>query len=236
MGLKATLDSLDNVDAGLHQFYTETGGKFVLQIEDVREHPDVSNLANAYQSEQTKRKDQGVELASLKERYKDMPADFSLDTWNKAKEGKTDPAELQQVRAALEAERDEWKGKAETNGKRIYELTVERDLDAALAKHGVSDPTFLKAARTMLTPSIKVTDDGKPVIETDMGPLPMADYVQRWVTGGEGKAFVSNPKGAGAEGGSGRNTGLNSRGKMTAQQKADYIRDHGQDAYLKLPK
>lgn len=234
--LKVTLDTLNDVPETLHQFYTQKDDKFILQIADVDSHPDVANLRNAYQSEQTKRKDQGAELASLKERYKDMPSDFSLDTWNKAKEGRTDPAELQQVRAALEAERDEWKGKAETNGKRIYELTVERDLDAALAKHGVSDPTFQKAARTMLTPSIKVTDDGKPVIETDMGPLPMADYVQRWLTGGEGKAFVSNPKGAGAEGGSGRNTGHNTRSKMTAQQKADYIRDHGQDAYLKLPK
>lgn len=207
MGLKATLDSLDNVDAGLHQFYAEKDGKFVLQVEDVRGHPDVANLANAYQAEKTKRQDQGTELAGLKERYKDLPEDFSLDVWKRAKEGKTDPAELQQVRQQLETERDEWKGKATASGKRIYELTVERDLDTVLAAQGVTDPTFQKAARTMLTPSIKMTDDGKPIVETDMGPLPMADYVQRWVSGGEGKAFVTNPEGVGARGGSGAGGG-----------------------------
>lgn len=234
MGLNATLDSLDNVDAGLHQFYSEKDGKFVLQIEGVREHPDVLNLANAYQSEKTKRQDQGAELATLKERYKDMPDDFSLDTWNKAKDGKSDPAELQQLRASLEAERDEWKGKAVASDKRLYELTVERSLDEVLTANGVSEPTFQKAARTMLIPSIKQTDDGKPIVDTDMGPLPMADYVSRWLAG-EGKAFVSNPKGAGADGG-GRPSGRMKRSEMTAQQKSDFIGEHGQDAYLKLPK
>lgn len=46
----------------------------------------------------------------------------------------------------------------------------------------------------MLADTVKATDDGKAIVETDMGPLSVAEYVKRWAAG-EGKAFVTPAKG-----------------------------------------
>lgn len=201
MALKATVDSLDNVEESLRAHYTEKDGVFVLQVEGVREHPEVTNLANAYQAEKAKRQEQGEELKALKAKVAELPEDFSLEAWERAKKGKSNSDELLRLRQSLEAERDEWRTKAEEADRRIYELTVERDLDSYLSSAGVTEPVYLEAARLMLKPEIKVVD-GKPMVETDMGPLALSDYVPRWVSG-KGQAFVSPPKGAGARGSSG---------------------------------
>lgn len=57
MGLKAILDSPDNVPAELHDHYAETDGKFILDLEeDVKSHPRISALSSAYKKEQDRRK------------------------------------------------------------------------------------------------------------------------------------------------------------------------------------
>lgn len=135
-----------------------------------------------------------------------------------------------QLRQTLEADRDQWKAKAEAGDKQVYELTVERNLDGLLATAGVTDPTFQEAARVMLKPQIKV-EDGKPFVDTDMGPLALADYIPRW-TADKGKVFVSQPKGGGAKGGEGgskplaemvdaERLQLAQQGKLKAAQAAD---------------
>lgn len=199
MALKATLDSLDNVDEGLKPFYAQQGDVFVLQVEGVRDHPEVTNLANAYQAEKQKRQAQGEELQAAKAKLAGLPEDFDPEQWKRLKEGKNTPDDVLQLRKTLEAERDEALGKLKEAKGTIYKLTVESEIDRVLAENGVADPTFIKAARALLQPQIKDGDDGRPIVETDMGPLSIADYVPRWVSG-EGKAFVAPAKGGGAGG------------------------------------
>lgn len=201
MGLKVTVASLDEVQAEHQSLYVQKGDAFVLDVEGVDGHPDVVNLKTAYERTKQDRDAIRTERDELKGKLSSVPEDFDAEAWKRAKAGKADPAELVQLRQTLEAERDQWKGKAEAGDKRIYELTVERDIDGLLAGAGVTDPTFQEAARVMLKPLIKV-EDGKPVVDTDMGPMSLSDYVPRW-TADKGKVFVSQPKGGGAKGGEG---------------------------------
>src|SRR5690625_2660989 len=201
MALKAIVETLDNVEEPLRAHYTEKDGVFVLQVEGVREHPDVTNLANAYQAEKAKRQEQSEKLRAAEAKLAELPEDFDPEAWEKAKKGgKTSSEEVLRLRQALEAERDQWRKKAEEGDRRLYELTVERDLDSHLAAAGITEPVFIEAARGMLKPQIKV-EEGKPVVETEMGPLALADFVQRWVSE-KGKVFVSPPRGTGARGSS----------------------------------
>lgn len=204
MPLKTTVASLDDIGAEHQSLYVQKGDVFVLDLEGVDTHPEVANLKSAYERVKQDRDTIRTERDDAKAKLANLPEDFDPQTWKRAKEGKADPAELIQLRQTLEAERDEWKGKAEQGDKRVYELTVERELDGLLAQHGVSEPVFLEAARGLLKPQIKV-EDGKPVVDTDMGPLGLNEYVGRWISD-KGKAFVSPAKGGGA-GGSGTPAG-----------------------------
>lgn len=199
MAIQTVLATLDGVDDALKPLYMQDGDKFVLQVEGIDSHPDVANLRNAYERTKQDRDAIRQERDSFKTRADAVPEDFSVEAWAKAKEGKADQAQLVQLRQTLERERDEWKAKAETAEATALRNALDRDLTDALNASGVTNPTFAKAARLMLSEGVKM-QDGRPVVETDMGPLPLADHVKRWAAS-EGKAFVTPPSGGGARGG-----------------------------------
>ena len=187
MALKVTVETLDDVQEELKPFYTEAEGGFVLQVEGVDEHPDVKNLKNAYTAEKAKR----VETS---DKLRDALAKLEA----KPEPSKADEAEMVRLRASLEAERDDWKAKYESAEKQVYGLTVESQLAAAIRDAGIVEPAFQKAATRMLSEGVKLVD-GKPVVDTDMGPIGLLDHVKRWAAG-EGKAFVAPAKGIGTGG------------------------------------
>ena len=199
MAIQTVLATLDGVDDALKPLYTQDGDRFVLQLQGVNDHPDVRNLSAAYERVKQDRDAIRQERDTFKTRADAVPDDFSAEAWTKAKEGKADQAQLVQLRQTLERERDEWKAKAETAEATALRSAVDRDLTDALNASGVTNPTFAKAARLMLSEGVKM-QDGRPVVETDMGPLPLADHVKRWAAS-EGKAFVTPPSGGGARGG-----------------------------------
>jgi hypothetical protein len=82
------------------------------------------------------------------------------------------------------------------NGKLIG-VTRDTALHSALSDAGVINPTFVKAATAMLAAQVKMDGD-RAIIETDMGPMALADHIKRWAAG-EGKDFVSPAKGSGAK-------------------------------------
>lgn len=190
--LKTTIESLEGISENLHELYEETDDGFVLKLSGIDDHPDVSGLKRAYQAEKDKRK-------QAEEKVKALPADFDADQWEKVKSGKAKEEDLIALRKQLEAERDEWKGKAQSLEQQTYKLTVNQQLDDVLKDAGITNPTYQKAARALLSDGIQVKD-GKAVVDTDMGPMPLAEHVKRWVSS-EGKAFVEQPKGGGASGG-----------------------------------
>jgi hypothetical protein len=66
------------------------------------------------------------------------------------------------------------------------------------------------------------------IVETDMGPTPVGDYIKRWAAG-EGAAFVAAPQGGGAKGGDGGQGG----GKTIAAADLDKMTPQAKAAYFK---
>ena len=226
MPLKAVLENLDDLDEATQSFYVEKEGAYVLDVEGVDNHPDVANLRNAYQAEKTKRQEQGKKLETTQARLAELEA--------KPNPTKADDAEILKLREALEGERDQWKTKATELEGTVYKLTVENQLDAALRSAGITDPGLAMGAKALLQGKIKVAD-GKPVAETDMGPIALSEYVKRWASS-DGAAYVSKPSGGGAGGSKGGGAGAQKRSGMSAAEKAAYLAEHGQAAYFKLPR
>lgn len=200
--LKTVIETTDGLDEAIASLYAEHDGKFILQIEGVDAHPDVANLKSAYERVKADRETVKTERDALKAKAASLPEDFDPEKWAKFKDGKPDEAALVQLRKELEAERDDWRNKFEAASETARKNALDRDLTDALTAAGVTNPSYAKAARTMLSSEVKIGDDGKPYVETDMGPLGLADHVKRW-TAGEGKDFVTAPKGGGSKGGDG---------------------------------
>lgn len=230
--LTAVVSSLDDVQEQFHSLYEEKEGNFILQVEGADSLPDVVRLKNAYVREKEKRvqaegsRDEAIAL------NKSLPADFDIEVWNRAKDGKTDEAAIEaakvEVRKLLEGERDEWKGKYDGLVEDGRKKTAEMQLTEALTKVGVSNSAFLTASRAMLSPMIEFGDDGEARFQSEMGPMSVNDFVDRW-SKSDGKAFVQQAEGGGSrnkQGKSGDADGVpaNWSQAKTAGEKAAYIR------------
>ena len=186
MALKVTLETLDGLDEAVKSLYAEKDGRFILDLEGVDEHPDVTNLKSAYERVKTKEAEARAEVKRAK------------DDLASALKDKPDEAALVAERQRLESERDEWKGKAEAAEGKLTGVTRDSALTAALVASGITDAGLQKGAAAMLRDQIKMVD-GNPVVETDMGPKALADHVKHWAAS-EGKSFVTPAKGGGAQG------------------------------------
>lgn len=195
MALKVTVENLDDVQEELRSFYRETDGAYVLDVDGVDEHPDVKNLRSAYQAEKQKRQEQGQKLRDAQDKLEE------LESKPKGEQTQKDKDEIVRLRAQLEQERDNAVNRASELEKQVYKLTVQNQLDDALKDAGITTPAFQRAAKAMLSDSIKV-QDGKPFFDTDMGPIGLREYVKRWAAT-EGSDFVNPPRGAGAKSQSG---------------------------------
>lgn len=219
MGLKAILDSLDNVPAELHDFYQEQDGKFVLDLEeDIKTHPRVSALSNAYRQEQSRRKELSTKVEELEGKVSGLPEDFDPDEWARLKQGegaKPDEAiqllkdqHEKKIASLMEKHAKDLASKDQALSERdgYIDRTTKLDtLRKSLREVGI-DPDFEDAVVDHLSPSIKVQrlDDGnrKAIVETDMGELDVNAFVTDWAkTKGQkflGKASGPDPKGNGS--------------------------------------
>jgi uncharacterized membrane protein YdfJ with MMPL/SSD domain len=191
MPLKAILDTLEGVDDAVKSFYAETDGKFVLSVEGVDDHPDVANLRNAYARTKADKDAAKATADSLKARIADLEKGTPDTAATQAK-----LTQLQEQLATVQTQAEEWRGK-------YTGVTRDQALAAELQKAGIANPTFLKAAQTMLAGQVKLSDDGSAYVETGMGPKVLADFVKGWAAG-EGKDFISPPAGGGAKGSDGK--------------------------------
>lgn len=200
--LKTVLETTDGLDDAVKSLYTEADGKFVLQIEGVDAHPDVANLKSAYERVKADRDVIKTDRDTLKASQTDLPEGFTIEKWEKLKDGKPDEAALVKLREKLEAERDKAIAERDAAKETARKNALDRDLTDALTEAGVTNTAFAKAARTMISDGVQIGDDGKPFIDTDMGPLGLTEHVKRWAAG-EGKDFVTAPQGGGGKGGQG---------------------------------
>lgn len=193
MALKTVLDTLDGIDDAVKPLYVEKDGKFILDLEGVDGHPEVANLKSAY--ERVK-----ADKATLK-----TEADKAREDLAAALKGTPDAAALVAERQRLEGERDSAIRERDEARGQITGLTRDQALSEALISAGVTDGGLQKGASAILRDQIKMVE-GKPVVETDMGPKALADHVKHWAAG-EGKSFVSPSKGGGAGGSDSQNGG-----------------------------
>lgn len=199
MAVSATLQTLEGVDDALQSLYIEKDGGYVLDVTGIDAHPEVANLKSAYERTKADRDAARLERDTAKGKLAGVPDDFDAEAWAKVKDGKADDAKLIQLRQELEADRDQWKTKYETAEQSSLKNALDRDLSDALNAAGVNNPAYMRAARVLLSDGVKMID-GKPVVDTDMGPLSLTDHVKRWAAGDEGKAFVTPAAGGGARG------------------------------------
>lgn len=215
MALKAVLENLDGVDDAAKPFYTEADGKFVLAVEGVDDHPEVANLRNAYARTKADKDAAKGEAATLKAQIAELQKSAPDTAATQAK-----LAQMQEQLEAANAAAGEWQGK-------YVGVTRDQTLQQALQAAGIVNPTFVKAATTMLSPQVKLGDDGTAYVDTAMGPKVLGDYVKAWASS-EGKDFVAPPSGGGASGskggGGGKTIAATELDNMTPKEKASYFR------------
>lgn len=118
----------------------------------------------------------------------------------------------------------------------LHNLLIDGGLTEALVKAGVK-PELMPAAKAMLKGKAAIKADGGNYSAL-MGDKALPDAVKEWAAGDEGKHFVSAQanSGGGASGNGGSQAAKGSkRSGMSYEQKAAYIKENGQDAYMKLP-
>lgn len=199
--LQTVIDTTDGLDEAIANFYTENDGKYVLAIEGVDAHPEVANLKSAYERVKADIKTTKAERDALKAKVSNLPEDFDPAKWDKLKDGKADEAAQIKLRDEYEARIADLTGKLTATQEAVRKTAIERDLTDALTGAGFTDPAILDLARTKLANEVKIDENGKPYIETDMGPISPQDRAVR-LANGEWKGLVTAPKGGGSKSGS----------------------------------
>lgn len=207
MALKAILDSLDSVPEALREYYKQDGEQFILQVEGVQQHPDVTALANALERQKEDNRTLRRKADEAADKLADIPDDFTLDEWNRLKdsgEGKVEER-LKEQRERLQAQHqkevERLREENQSLSGRLQKNVAERALDEAIDKAGV-DPKFRKAVKALHNASLKIEGEGDEV-QVLLGDLPVSDALQAFVASDEGKHFVAPPSGGGAPGSNG---------------------------------
>lgn len=226
--LKAVLDSLDGLAPEIAKFYEEgDDGKFYLQVDGADNLAGVKKLKAAHERTKTERTELRTKLTEAEQKLAAVPEDFDADKWAEYKaleeaDGETDPkkkktkvddAALQNQKKNYETRIASIEAKAANDlaekdkiiaakDRYIEGLLVDGGLTEALVAAGVAKP-FLKAAKAMLRNSVKVVEeDGeyKAVIDTNLGPEKLPDFVATWVKSDEGQPFIDKGTGGDANG------------------------------------
>lgn len=218
MALKAILDDLDSVDVALHDHYTEKDGKFVLQIEGVKDHPDTQALRRALERVRTEKQELIAAHEADKARLEGLPDDFDAAAYEALKaqaEGKDPPkTDDQVVKVREQLERKHADAIAKKDGEitklrgAIEKATIDDGLSRAMDEANI-DPKHKKKLAPYLRSLGKIKlldDDGEfsAEVETDMGPVSLSKFVSDWAGSDDGKEYVGKPTGLDSRGSDGR--------------------------------
>ncbi len=221
MALKAVLDNLDSIEAGLHDHYSERDGHFYLQIDGIKDHPDTLALRSALERVRQEKKDLITAHDADKLRLEGLPDDFDASAYDALKaqaEGKEPPKtdeQVTRVREQLERKHQADLSKKDDRiavlERQIGKVTIDDGLSKAMdeanvdPKHKAKLLPYLKAIG-----AIKLEEaDGqfKAVVETDMGPVALSRFVTDWAGSDDGKDYVTKPTGPDPKGNNGRGGG-----------------------------
>jgi len=216
MAIPILVEDQEKIPEGYTDLYKETDdGKYILDVEGVDNHPEVSGLKTAYQKEKEKRQKLAQQRDELNRKASMLPEDVDEDTLtavlDKLKEGKdpfADNTDMEKVKSNIEkrykAQLDELSEGLTKKEKQVQQLVIDSGLSDALAKNNVTNPVYQKAAKKLLADQVKVQEDENGQVqafaETDKGEVPLSKFVQDWTAGDEGSAFVDGSSGSGARG------------------------------------
>lgn len=229
MPLKTVLENLEGVDDAFKPLYKEVDKKFILDVEGVDDHPAVRNLKNAFEAQKKANGEIREKLLPLETKVAELPEDFDPAKWiefkalaaDHAKDRNAKDTEVQNLTALhnsrIEALTAAHKKEVEDRDRLIAERDTRLDRQALdseltdlLVKARVSDG-LMRAARLVIANRVKIErlEDGnrKNVVETDLGPLSLKDYVDTWSQSDEGKPFLAKATGIDAQGGLARGSG-----------------------------
>jgi hypothetical protein len=215
VALKTIYTSADEIPSEVASLYVENDGRFVLDIEDVDNHPKVRNLVTANKSNAQKAQERFQELEALRQKLSVLPEDFDPEEYQALKAGKgAKPDEQVQL---LKEQHARALAAAQAQSKQAYDTLAqqlaERDsyidnqtrrdaLNAALDEAGF-DPMHKPMLTKYLADNIKVRreEDGRRVAfsETDLGDVSPLELVKSFASR-EGKAYLAKPSGPGAQG------------------------------------
>lgn len=247
MGIKALLDTLDDVPEALRTEYKEqkVGDKtvFVLDVEGIDDHPKVRGVITANKENVRKRDEYKTKVSELEGRLSAIPEDFDAEKWvelnanvNKDDPGKRDE-QLQSMKQVYEGKLQNAQKKYETDIAARDTQIAERDayIDRSLIDAGLKDslldvgvnPDLIDGAMASLRGSIKVqrSDDGnrKAIVETDLGEIGVTEFVKDW-SQTKGKAYLTPVSGPGPKGSDGHGRGGNktvTRDQWNSMSQAD---------------
>jgi len=212
MALKVLVEDQNQLPEGFEEHYkAQDDGTYLLDVEGVDSHPDVSGLKSAYQKEKEKRQQASKQRDEYKQRADLIPEDMDTESLQqaveKAKNGGKDP-ELEKMKVKWQEELDKRDSTIQNKDKQMRNLIIENNLSAALTENAVTNPVYQKAAKRMLADQIELEEDHNghlnPVVDNNWGKkLPLGEFVKTWTAGDEGKAFVDPSRGSGAPGGNG---------------------------------
>ena len=216
MAIKSIYNSEEDIPELLKEHATKMDDKFVVDVEDIEDHPKVINLRNAYTQEKEKRKADRKILNVQKTKIELLPDDFTAEKWEELKKMEleaVDPeeqkqkirdeleAQRQKVRSTLEqehkAEKEKMQEKIDSQTAFIEKIVRQDRLREGLVEAGV-DKALLPGAMALLHSRVVIEEkdgDFVDVVETDMGPMSAKDYALKWVDQDEGKPYVKAASG-----------------------------------------
>lgn len=251
MTLKAVVENLDSVEESHRSLYVQDGGKYRLNVEGAVSETEIGGLKSALQKERERAKQleklakaaEGIDL----EEYQTLKTEAESRAQKDAeKKGEWDKLRAQM----LEKHQTELKTREEKVG------LMRTALESYLVDAGATQElAAAKGVPGLLLPHVKsqvkvieedgsfqvrvVNAKGEPRVNGDGQFMTIKDLVSEMR---QSEIYARAFEGSGASGsgtppsGSGR-SGQSSkpRSQMSIDEKSAYIRDHGQDAYLKLP-
>lgn len=247
MALPLIVDSLDGVDEPQRALYIETDGKFRLDIDG---YEDPTGLKSALKSERDAAKSAKQELNQFKQQFdgvdiekiKEFASKYKSDEMSRLlADGKIDEVIAQKtdlMRSDYEQKLNEQTSRAQT----LESKVLNGFIAVAAAQAGVQ-PEAIDLVNMLASSQFKLDANGDPVAVNAQGevingkdgktPLSVADWLASLR---ESKPLLwGTPQGSGAQGNKGGSQNVN-RSSMSADEKANYIKEHGQQAFLNLPK
>jgi hypothetical protein len=247
MPLPFIVDSIESIEESQRALYVEADGKFRLDIDG---YEDPKGLKSALQSERDAAKTAKQELNQFKQQFDGLDIESIKQFATKAKqdetakliaEGKIDQVLAQKtdlMRQDFESKLSDATSRAQT----LESKVLNGFIATAAAQSGVQ-PEAIDLTILLASNQFKLDANGDPVAVNAQGevingkdgktPLSITDWL---TTLRETKPLLwGSPQGSGAQGSKGGSQNLK-RGEMSVSQKAEYIKTHGQQAFLQLPK